>query len=128
VPVVRAAELTYTQLSGRLAADPLRAPQMAGVGTGSSVRVVQVQPGPRTPHLHPFSEEVLYVLSGTGTTWEGDTPSAVRPGDLIVVPTGVAHATVAHGPEALMVVCFFPHPDLAANTEELTGPVRRERS
>ena len=41
-----------------------------------------------------------------------------------MVPTGVPHATVAAGPEGLVLVCFFAHPDLAANTEDLPGPER----
>jgi len=124
VPVVRPADLAWSELPGRLAADPLAAAPLSGVGTGSTVRVVRVLPGPRTPHLHPHCEEILYVLTGSGTTWEGDTSSDVGPGDLVVVPTGVPHATVAHGTEGLVVVCFFPHPDLTANTEELAGPLR----
>jgi len=33
----------------------------------------------------------------------------------------VPHATVA-GHDGLLLVCFFPHPDLAGNIEELTAP------
>jgi quercetin dioxygenase-like cupin family protein len=124
MPVVRPDDLAYRELPGRLAADPFAAAPLAGVETGSTVRVVRVMPGPRIPHLHPYCEEILYILSGSGTTWEGDASTVVGPGDVVVVPTGIPHATVAHGPEDLVVVCFFPHPDLAANTEELEGPER----
>ena len=48
----------------------------------------------------------------------------VGPGDLLVVPAGLPHATVASGTSELVLVCFFPHADLAANIEELTGPER----
>jgi mannose-6-phosphate isomerase-like protein (cupin superfamily) len=88
------------------------------------VRVVRIAPGPRTPHVHPHSAEVAYVAEGTGTAWEGDHPTPVGPGDLLVVPQGVPHATVATGPEDLVLVCFFPHPDLAANLVDLPGPDR----
>ena len=66
MPVVRPADLAWSELPGRLAADPLAAPPMAGVDTGTTVRVVRVGPGPRTPHLHPHSAEILYVLTGSG--------------------------------------------------------------
>jgi quercetin dioxygenase-like cupin family protein len=63
-------------------------------------------------------------VSGAGTAWEDDVPTVVGPGDLVVVPPGVPHATVATGTSDLVLVCFFPHPELAANIEELTGPER----
>lgn len=118
MPVVPAGGLHFAELAGRRAADPL-----SGLDAGCSVRVVRVHPGPRTPHVHPRSAEVAYVVEGTGTSWEGDVPTDVGAGDLLVVPAGRPHATVAHGPGDLVLVCFFPHPDLAANLEELTEPV-----
>ena len=121
MPVVRAADLSYADLPGRRAADPLAS---AGVATGASARVVRIAPGPRTPHVHPHSSEVVYVAAGSGTAWEGDVATAVGPGDLVVVPAGIAHATVATGPDDLVLVCFFPHEDLSANLVELDGPHR----
>lgn len=112
--------MQFTELTGRRSADPL--PQ--GVETGCSVRVVRIAAGPRTPHVHPHSAEVAYVAEGAGTAWEGDVATDVTVGDLLVVPAGVPHATVATGSSDLVLVCFFPHPDLVANIEELTGPVR----
>lgn len=122
MPVVRGTGLDFVGLPGRRSADPLRG---AGVDdTGASVRVVRIAPGPRTPHVHPRSAEVAFVVEGTGTAWEGDEPTEVGPGDLLVVPRGVPHATVATGPGDLVLVCFFPHPDLSENLHELTGPLR----
>ena len=124
MPVVRRADLSWSELPGRQAADPLAASQLAGVDTGTTVRVVTVQPGPRLPHLHPHSAEILYIHTGTGTAWEGDEAHPVGPGDVVVIPTGVPHATVATSPEGISAVCFFAHPDLAANIEDLPGPER----
>lgn len=123
MPVVPAGSLDFTALPGRLSADPLP----PGLAAGCSARVVRIAPGARTPHVHPRSAEVVYVVDGTGTAWEDDVPTRVGPGDLVVVPSGVPHATVAAGPGDLVLVCFFPHPDLAANIEELTGPERTAR-
>ena len=120
MPVVPGGALEFQQLSGRLSADPLP-PQLA---VGCSARVVRIAPGPRTPHRHPRSAEVVYVVDGFGTAWEDDEPTVVGRGDLVVVPQGVPHATVASGTSDLVLVCFFPHADLAANIEELGGPER----
>ena len=120
MPVVPAGALRFQQLPGRLSADPVP-PALAA---GCSARVVRIAPGPRTPHRHPHSAEVVYVVSGEGTAWEDGVPTAVGAGDLVVVPQGVPHATVATGTSELVLVCFFPHPDLTSNLEELPGPER----
>lgn len=120
MPVVPTGSLQFDALPGRLSANPLP----PGLDVGASARVVRIAPGPRTPHVHPRSAELVYVAGGTGTAWEGDVPTRVGEGDLVVVPAGVPHATVASGTSDLVLVCFFPHPDLAANIEELAGPVR----
>lgn len=112
--------LHFHELVGRRSADPLPADV-----DGCSMRVVRIAPGPRTPHLHPHSVEVMYVAEGSGTTWERDVASPVGPGDVVVVAAGAPHATVSAGPGELVLVCFFPHPDLASNTVELEGPVRQ---
>ena len=120
MPVVPRAAVAFSQLPGRVSGDPL-----AGLDAGGcSVRVVRIGPGPRTPHRHPYSVEVMHVATGTGVHWQGDTQTPVGPGDVVLVPAGVPHATVATGDGRLELVCFFPHPDLAANTEELPAPLR----
>jgi quercetin dioxygenase-like cupin family protein len=117
--VLQASAMQFQALAGRLSADPLPA------GSGPcAMRVVRIGPGPRTPHRHPHSVELSYVVEGHGTAWEGDVASPVGPGDVVLVAQGAPHATVTAGPGDLVLVCFFPHPDLAANLEELDGPVR----
>jgi quercetin dioxygenase-like cupin family protein len=120
VPVVPGESLDFARLPGRVSADPVP----PGLAVGCSARVVRIAPGPRTPHRHPHSVEVVYVAEGSGTAWEDDVPTRVSAGDVLVVPAGVPHATVAAGPGDLVLVCFFPHPDLAANAEELPAPPR----
>ena len=120
MPVVRRGDIPFAELVGRRSGDPL-----AGLEpSGCSVRVVLVAPGPRTPHRHPHSAEAIHVVRGNGEHWQGDQRTAVGPGDVVLVPAGVPHVTVTAGPADMELVCFFPHPDLAANTEELPGPVR----
>lgn len=120
MPVYRGGDLPYADLPGRMSADPFP----PGVAGECSVRLVRIPSGPRTPHRHPHSCEVVYVAAGTGRVWEGDRSAPVAAGDVVLIPRGTPHATVCTGGSGLVLVCFFPHPDLARNLEELTGPVR----
>jgi quercetin dioxygenase-like cupin family protein len=111
--------LQFRRLPGRQSADPLE-----GVDVGElSVRFARLTPGPRSPHRHPSCVEVIHVLEGTGTAWQDGETTAVGPGDVYVVPVGVAHATLPDPGNEMLVICAFPVGDLAANTEELEGPI-----
>jgi quercetin dioxygenase-like cupin family protein len=120
MPIFRGRDVHFADLMGRRSANPLP----PGAAEPCSVRIVRVPPGPRTPHRHPHSCEVVYVAAGQGRVWEGDHANHLVAGDLVVVPPGVAHATVCTGRSELVLVCFFPHPDLSQNLEELAGPLR----
>ena len=122
MPVLRGDDLEFVELPGRWSANPLSDDFEDAVEV--SVRVVDVPPGPRTPHRHPHSCEVIYVARGEGRFWEGAESSPATAGDVIVVEQGVPHATVCTGTVAMRLICFFPRPDLSGNTEELAGPVR----
>ena len=52
---------------------------------------ISIQDGNTPKHLHPNTNEIQYILEGTGTIWLGDKEVAVKPGDLIVIPKGTAH-------------------------------------
>lgn len=118
MPVIRGAALQFADLPGRQSADPLH---LATGIADSSVRVVRIAPGPRTPHRHPHTSEVVYVVAGSGVAWEDGRRTSVTAGDLVAIPCGVPHATVA-GEDGLLLVCFFPDPDLGSNIEELPAP------
>jgi len=110
--------LCYVDLPGRRSADPF-----AGLGLGVSARAVRIAPGvERRPHRHPHSAEVVHVVAGRGRVWQDGEQVDVGPGDWVHVPAGTAHATLAVG-GWLELACFFPHGDLAANLEELDGPL-----
>ena len=118
--IVPRASLLYRQLPGRASADPF-----AEAGpSGLSVRMVHLEGGTRrTPHRHPHSPEVIYVLSGSGVLWENGGTSRFQEGDCALIHSGMAHATIPDAGTEMELVCFFPHPDLGANTEELEGIV-----
>lgn len=112
--VSRSAEHEYQRLPGRRSADPL-----PGATEASSIRIVEVDPAARrTAHLHPFSEEIIYVASGEGNVYVDGRLTHVRAGDVIHIPSGTPHATIPTPQSAMRLVCFFPHSDLTQNLEE----------
>jgi quercetin dioxygenase-like cupin family protein len=57
------------------------------------------------------TEELAYVVSGTGELRLDDGAAPYRPGDTLHVPAGVWHAVVNTGDEPVTMVFAFPHPD-----------------
>ncbi|MGI4861427.1 MAG: cupin domain-containing protein [Janthinobacterium lividum] len=53
---------------------------------------IAVQAGDSPKHYHAETDEVQYVISGTGKFWLGDTMRDVHPGDVIIIPKGTNHA------------------------------------
>lgn len=114
--IVRASGLAFRPLDGRSSADPFAGFDVGGV----TMRVVHVAAGgARKPHRHPHSSETIYVVEGTGHFWAEGRAYEVRPGDCVLVAAGVPHATIADRGDAVKLVCFLPHPNLASNIEEL---------
>ncbi len=123
--VVRRGDLRFVELPGRIAADPF-----AGAGADCSARVVRLRRTPgRRAHLHPHSEEVVFVAAGRGVVWIDGVRYPASAGDLVRIPAGTPHATVPDEGVEMELVCFFPHPDLAGNREEteivVTDPEER---
>jgi mannose-6-phosphate isomerase-like protein (cupin superfamily) len=52
---------------------------------------ISVQNGMVPKHMHPNTNEMQYILEGTGTIWLGDKQVTVKPGDLVVIPKGTPH-------------------------------------
>lgn len=114
--VVRPGDLSFRDFPGRTTADPFKT---AGQGE-STVREVVIEHVPsRSPHLHPISEEIVYVVAGRGQVWLDGIFHAVGPGTWYRIPSGTPHATLAAPGERLSLVCFFPHDNFADNIEEL---------
>jgi mannose-6-phosphate isomerase-like protein (cupin superfamily) len=61
--------------------------------------------GQTTPHYHPRTEEIYYILSGQGDMRIGDESSAVVPGDAIAIPPGVEHQITNTGDATLKFIC-----------------------
>jgi len=91
-----------------------------------SVRLVEIAPAkpgdkPRGPHLHSGFEECIYVLSGHGMMQSESGTHHAGPGDILLVPAGEKHMTVNTGSETLVLLCFFPVPDVGAVTTEFAS-------
>jgi quercetin dioxygenase-like cupin family protein len=109
--------LEFESRPGRKSADPLAE---AGQGAGFTVRVVRLSSGVvRWAHRHPHSVEVMHVTRGRGVLWEAGAGQRFEQGDTALVAAGVPHATVPDVGTEMELVCFFPHPDLNDNIEEL---------
>ena len=112
--IIRHESLRFADLPGRLSANPLE-----GLGSAASARFVNLTRSPgRTAHRHPHSEEIVYVVSGSGHVWLDGEEHPVRAGDIVQIPIGAAHATVPDDGVDMQLMCFFPHPDLASNNED----------
>jgi len=75
---------------------------------GVGVNRVRVAPGrlPTPPHSHSASEELFFVLGGSGLAWQDGAVHEVRPLDCVIYrPDGMEHTLVA-GPEGLEYLVF----------------------
>ena len=61
----------------------------------------------------------MYVLSGEGRTLTAAGAHPVRQGDTILIPSDEPHVTRNTGTVPLILLCFFPTPDVAKSTEDL---------
>jgi uncharacterized cupin superfamily protein len=75
---------------------------------GVGVSRVRVAPGklPTPPHSHTASEELYFVLAGSGLAWQDGDVHEVRPLDCVIQrPDAMEHTFVA-GPEGLEFLVF----------------------
>ena len=69
-----------------------------------------------TRHYHRASEEIYFVLKGSGKLEvDGDTRH-VRPGDAVLIPPGAWHTLENDGTSELIVLCSCAPPYLHEDT------------
>ena len=88
-----------------------------------TLRLVEIpvpKPGEaqRGPHFHKGFEECIFVMSGEGCTEADSGKHPLKTGDTILIPSGEKHVTRNTGKEPLVLLCFFPVPDISKRTEE----------
>lgn len=92
---------------GPMAATWQRLGDAAGA-KGIGINRVRVEPGrlPTPPHSHGASEEIYYVLGGSGLLWQDEAVCEVRAGDIIVQVADHHEHTFKGGPEGLDYLVF----------------------
>jgi mannose-6-phosphate isomerase-like protein (cupin superfamily) len=58
-----------------------------------------------TPHYHPQTEEIYYILAGSGRMRIGSEERPVGVGDAIAIPPGLEHEITNTGSEVLRFLC-----------------------
>jgi quercetin dioxygenase-like cupin family protein len=88
-----------------------------------TLRLVEI-PGPqpgealRAAHQHNDFEECIFVLAGHGTTFADSGEFHLEAGDTLLMPAGEKHVTRNTDTEPLLLLCFFPVPDITRGTQE----------
>lgn len=120
--LLKQSEAKRLGLPGRTSLEPVS----GAIGSRMTFRIAEIAvPKPsdqaRGPHLHRGYEECIYVLRGTGVTQaeSGDIP--IKPGDIVLIPGGEKHMTRNTGSEPLVLLCFFPTPDVSGSTDEFAS-------
>jgi mannose-6-phosphate isomerase-like protein (cupin superfamily) len=77
-----------------------------------SIQVTQfvgsIPPGRAPDHFHQY-EEVLFILSGQGRMWAGETNSSIAAGDCVFLPKGQVHCVENTGGDELRLLgVFYP--------------------
>jgi len=58
-----------------------------------------------TPHYHPKTEEIYYIISGHARMRIESETESVGPGDAIAIPPGLTHEITNTGQETLVFLC-----------------------
>ena len=71
-----------------------------------SLAEARLPPGKQTtPHYHPATEEIYYILEGRGRMQIGDEVRLVGPGDAIAIPPGMIHTIENIAEQTLRFLC-----------------------
>jgi mannose-6-phosphate isomerase-like protein (cupin superfamily) len=120
--LLKQSEAKRLGLPGRNSLEPVS----GEIGSNMTFRIAEIAPAkpgdkPRGPHLHNGYEECIYVLKGTGLTVAESGELALKPGDIVLIPPGEKHMTRNTGTEPLVLLCFFPTPDVSGTTKEFAN-------
>jgi len=97
----------HRNAKGPMAASWQRLGDAAGA-EGFGLNRVRVEPGrlPTPPHSHGLSEEIFFVLGGSGLLWQDEAVCEVRAGDIVVQTANHFEHTFKGGPEGLDYLVF----------------------
>jgi mannose-6-phosphate isomerase-like protein (cupin superfamily) len=71
---------------------------------------IGIQSGNVAKHNHPNTDEIQYIIEGSGAMWLGNERKDFKPGTLIVIPKGTAHGgtLVTSGPVKAIAIKIPP--------------------
>ena len=97
-------------------AEPIELPRgswskMLAHGGASSLGYSVFTPGTELTPVKHETEEVAYVVAGSGELRLDGEAVAFREGDALHIPADVWHAVANTGDEDVVMVFGFPHPD-----------------
>jgi mannose-6-phosphate isomerase-like protein (cupin superfamily) len=82
-----------------------------GAVRNQSLAEATLQPGQATErHYHRDTEEIYYVVAGTGEMEIDGDVETVAPNDAVLIPPGAWHRIRATGGEALRILCCCAPP------------------
>jgi quercetin dioxygenase-like cupin family protein len=85
--------------------------RMVAKGEQSSLGYSVFTPGTELAPVRHETEEVAYVVSGSGELRLEDDAVSFREGDALHIPAGLWHAVANTGETDVIMVFGFPHPD-----------------
>jgi mannose-6-phosphate isomerase-like protein (cupin superfamily) len=73
---------------------------------------IAIQSGNVGKHIHAKTDEIQYIIEGSGAMWLGNERREFKAGTLIVIPRGTAHAgtIVTSGPVKAIAIKLPPQP------------------
>jgi mannose-6-phosphate isomerase-like protein (cupin superfamily) len=73
---------------------------------------IGIQSGNVAKHIHAKTDEIQYIIEGSGAMWLGGERKEFKPGTLIVIPKGTAHGgtLVTSGPVKAIAIKIPPQP------------------
>jgi mannose-6-phosphate isomerase-like protein (cupin superfamily) len=73
---------------------------------------IGIQSGNVAKHAHPKTDEIQYIIEGSGAMWLGGERKDFKAGTLIIIPKGTAHGgtLVTHGPVKAIAIKIPPQP------------------
>ena len=107
------------ELPGRVSLEPIS----GEAGSRITVRVVEIPPAKPgdTPRGPPRARRKCIPRSrhaDAGRTVSESGDIRIGPGDMVLIPANEKHMTNNIGSEPLILLCFFPAPDVSARTTE----------
>ena len=73
---------------------------------------IGIQSGNVAKHIHPKTDEIQFIIEGSGAMWLGGERKEFKAGTLIVIPKGTAHGgtLVTSGPVKAIAIKIPPQP------------------